>query len=216
MPSELPTPPQRLLDADTERALAFAGIVLAARRTHSLANGESVQDSDIEPLFASTLRTDAESVSEVFGHDLSAYADGIDAAIRVLRRPPKPLIPVLRYAITIIDVTRSLSRFPNIAERLQQRLEAIKDSSDSNALAAAYKATLSTLPMRIQVTGSPDHLAKEAVASQIRAVLLSGVRFAWLWQQLGGRRWHLVFGRGKIRDPLIRLQRAQEPTGRDG
>ncbi|MEZ5557402.1 MAG: DUF489 family protein [Pseudomonadales bacterium] len=40
----------------------------------------------------------------------------------------------------------------------------------------------------------PQVLQREQTAEEIRALLLAGVRFAWLWQ-LGGRRWHLILRR---------------------
>ena len=55
-----------------------------------------------------------------------------------------------------------------------------------------------TLGKRIQVTGNPELLKLDETANNIRTLLLGGVRFAWLWQQLGGRRWHLVFKRKQL------------------
>ena len=60
---------------------------------------------------------------------------------------------------------------------------------------------------RIQVAGDPDLLKRESVADTIRAELLAGVRFAWLWQQLGGRRWHLVLRRRQLLVALETLER---------
>jgi high frequency lysogenization protein len=66
-----------------------------------------------------------------------------------------------------------------------------------------YQETISHLGKRIQVTGDPGLLRQDSVANGIRAQLLAGVRFAWLWQQLGGRRWHLILRRRSL---LVALQ----------
>ena len=71
-------------------------------------------------------------------------------------------------------------------------------------LAGVYQASVSTLGKRIQVTGNPQLLQQEETANEIRALLLGGVRFAWLWQQLGGRRWQLVLQR----KPVLRALQA--------
>lgn len=207
----------RLLSRMQEQSLALAGIVQSALLAHELASGKRPDNGELVALHQSTLRIDSASVVEAFGGDLRPWMRGLRTAVDMLRKPPRELIPVLRYVITLVDVTRSLRKYPNIVSRLGGKLEAIEPlASDADRLAEehcylqlaeAYKATLSTLPVRVQVSGSPELLADDKVASEIRAVLLGGVRFAWLWHQTGGRRWHLMFARGKIRAALIELLR---------
>ena len=48
------------------------------------------------------------------------------------------------------------------------------------------------------VNGENDHLANPLVASRVRAALFAGIRSAFLWQQKGGRRWHLLIFRRRI------------------
>jgi len=77
---------------------------------------------------------------------------------------------------------------------------------DCAELARLYQETISTLGKRIQVSGDPQRLQQEETAEQIRALLLAGVRFAWLWQQRGGRRWHLLLRRGRLLENLQALE----------
>ena len=77
----------------------------------------------------------------------------------------------------------------------------------SSNVAAIYQDTLSTLPYRIKVTGSAQHLNNPYVADLVRALLLCGVRAAFLWRQLGGSRLKLMLRRGEIRDTAARLAR---------
>ncbi|WP_156501040.1 DUF489 family protein, partial [Alcanivorax sp. HI0044] len=58
--------------------------------------------------------------------------------------------------------------------------------------------TLGTFRFRIQVKGDPAHLQDDDKAARIRALFLAGVRAAFLWHQLGGRRWHLLFHRKRL------------------
>jgi len=50
------------------------------------------------------------------------------------------------------------------------------------------------------VNGRPQYLKVERVVSWVRSLLLSGLRSAVLWDQLGGGRMELMFGRRKILD----------------
>ena len=83
-------------------------------------------------------------------------------------------------------------------ERLGRELDLLPQDPTDAEYAAAYQASISTLGKRIQVTGNPALLQQDETANNIRALLLGGIRFAWLWQQLGGRRWHLVLKRKQL------------------
>ena len=83
-----------------------------------------------------------------------------------------------------------------------QRQRALKPDMSQSELSAllgsAYVDSLGTLRFRVQIRGNAQQLQAPGMAERIRAVLLAGVRAAWLWHRLGGRRWHLVFTRGQI------------------
>jgi high frequency lysogenization protein len=64
-----------------------------------------------------------------------------------------------------------------------------------HSVAGVYQDTFSRLPQRIKVTGSAQHLENGENADIVRSLLLAGVRSAYLWRQLGGRRWKLAFQR---------------------
>jgi high frequency lysogenization protein len=65
-------------------------------------------------------------------------------------------------------------------------------------LAEIYSQTLSTLSPRILVNGEHGHLSNPLIAAKVRAALLAGIRAAFLWRQLGGRRWQLLLQRRRI------------------
>jgi CII-binding regulator of phage lambda lysogenization HflD len=69
-------------------------------------------------------------------------------------------------------------------------------------LSTVYQHSISKLPRRIQVVGSGELLQRNDVAAKVRTLLLAGVRSAWLWYQLGGRRWHLLLRRTTMRNAL--------------
>jgi high frequency lysogenization protein len=115
-----------------------------------------------------------------------------------------------------------LNKSPQLLTQLRQRLEQAQRQlphfdNDINAqgminnLAGAYVDTIGTLKFRIQVKGNEQRLKTAGMAEQIRATLLAGVRAAWLWQRLGGRRWHLLFTRSQILAELrLLIKEAQQ------
>lgn len=124
----------------------------------------------------------------------------------------------LRYAMGLIHVERKLAGRDDLLSALRRRLEqaqaqlphfedGVSGSGMIRNLAGIYVDVPGTLPQRIRIKGNEQRLKSEGVPEQVRAVLLAGIRAAWLWHRLGGRRWHLLFTRGQILDELRRLIR---------
>ena len=72
-------------------------------------------------------------------------------------------------------------------------------------LGMLYQKSLSLLPPRIIVKGAKGTLSVEENVSKLRSALFSGVRAAYLWHQLGGRRWHLLFQRPAYQQQIKQL-----------
>jgi len=70
------------------------------------------------------------------------------------------------------------------------------------AISGIYQDTLSTMTFRIQVQGDSRLLQQSTISNQVRATLLTGIRAAMLWRQLGGKRWHLIFKRKALLNAL--------------
>lgn len=175
-------------------SLALAGVAQAACLVHRVAQGQTVTEAERQALLRTVPTHNAPDLEAVFP-DPRAFALGIDMAGDALSgktRHPE----VLHYSLQIIELARMLGRVPQVVEKLGRLLDGVDPQApDEVQLGGIYQQTVSTLGRRIQVTGDPQVLQQEAVAERIRALLLAGVRLAWLWQQLGGRRWHLVLRR---------------------
>jgi high frequency lysogenization protein len=76
-----------------------------------------------------------------------------------------------------------------------------------HSISGIYQDTLSTLRYRIKVAGSAQHLQDKQNADIIRALLLAGIRSAFLWRQLGGRRWKLLLQRKQLLGAAQNLSR---------
>jgi len=188
-------------------ALSLAGVFLAATLVHRMASGDRVDRAQQDTLLATIPTHQATELSEVFPHP-AAYQLGAQMAMNALSgRSTAP--EILRYALQLVDLAKLLRGVPQIVAKLGRLLDDLDPTSNSTAeLANIYQQTISTLGKRIQVTGDPQILQREESADTIRALLLAGVRMAWLWHQLGGRRWLLILRRQPL---LLALQPIAQP-----
>jgi len=182
--------------------LALAGLVQAATLVHALANGRPVDADARRATLDAILTHHAQSLQEIFPA-AREYRLGLRTLSQALSGTA--ITPeVARYTLQLLDLARRLHGSQPTSARLGQLLNGLAESGSSpSALAEIYRQTIGNLGKRIQVTGDPERLRQEAVANEIRAQLLAGVRFAWLWRQLGGRRWHLILRRRSL---LVALQ----------
>ncbi len=197
-------------DLTDYRSLALSGIVLAAELVHASAHGQP-QDQAAAAAVRRAIRTHrAATLAEIFGPP-GDYRAGVRATLTALQgKSDNP--QVLRYALQIIELANLLRQTPQVVERLGSELDGLPDAPTDADLAGVYQATISTLGKRIQVTGNPALLQQQETAERIRACLLGGIRFAWLWHQLGGRRWHLLVRRKQIQRALEDLHTILQST----
>ena len=197
-------------DLTDYRSLSLAGVVLSAELVHACATG-----TDQDPVATAAVKRaigtqHADNLREVFGQ-VTDYRSGVTAAIATLEGKPGNSEP-LRYSLQLVELANLLRRSPNVVDRLGRELDQLPQDPTDQELARVYQASISTLGKRIQVTGNPALLQQDAVADSIRTLLLGGVRFAWLWYQLGGRRWHLVLKRKELLRDLKALDTVLKST----
>jgi len=197
-------------DLTDYRSLALAGIVLSAELVRGCAHGSRLDPAAVSAVKRAIGTAHAETFRAVFG-DIADYRGGVVTAIALLEGKPSNSEP-LRYALQLIELASLLRRTPEVVTRLGSALDRLPAEPTDQDLAKVYQASISTLGKRIQVTGNPELLRQEAIADSIRALLLGGIRFAWLWHQLGGRRWHLVLKRGEILRALKALDTVLQST----
>ena len=109
--------------------------------------------------------------------------------------------------LSFIEATREAMKFFEAAdngETLHPRLV--------EKLAELYTQTISTLTPRIMVNGEHGHLSNPAIAAKVRAALFAGIRSAFLWHQLGGSRWQLLFSRKKIAGEAATILESLRPA----
>jgi high frequency lysogenization protein len=73
-----------------------------------------------------------------------------------------------------------------------------REDLQAREISGLYTDTISKLSPRIVVNGKPQYLKNDRTVDWVRTLLLAGLRSATLWNQLGGGRFELMFGRKKI------------------
>ena len=114
---------------------------------------------------------------------------------------------LVRYVFAMMYLERKFASDPAMMSVVHSRLEHTSFRADHftnnvqelcHSVSGIYQDTLSKLKFRIKVTGSAQHLENTNNADIIRALLLAGIRSAFLWHQLGGRRWKLLLQRKQL------------------
>lgn len=200
-----------------EQLVALGAVFEAAFLVDKIAKSGQVSEAPLGCMLGSLLVRDPQNTLEVYGGDDLNLRDGYRALVSALERDPSTLQrDSLRYALALLGLERKLAKRDDMLQIMGSRLDQIQQQVQhfglvhDNVIAACgglYQDTLSTFSQRIQVQGDMRHLQQPSNAAKIRALLLSGIRAARLWRQLGGHRWQLVFSRGKLLNELRPLLR---------
>ncbi len=194
-------------EATDYRSLALSGMVQAAQLVHACANGASAPPVALKAVKDAITTHHAASMEEVFAVN-GDFKMGVECAINALsgNLSGSGTTPeVLRYGLRLLELAARLARNPEALKRLAAELDELPLQPSDAEYARIYQHSISPLGKRIQVTGNPGLLQQPAVAQEIRSLLLAGVRFAWLWLQLGGRRWQLILHRRPVLSALDSL-----------
>jgi len=192
--------------SDRDRLIALAGIYQAALCVRQIARQGSVDTDLMEPCLYGLFQTDAESVAAVFGGE-AKVAPGMRALLSQLTGKEPRDLELTRYLVSLLKLERVLAGRPvmvrNIADGIAAASEKLEDLHLLHpellaTLGELYAGTISLLGPRIMVQGEPIYLKNEDNQARIRALLLAGIRAAWLWRQVGGSRWQILIKRRRL------------------
>lgn len=199
-----------------QQAIALAGVAQAARLVDQIARTGSYPTEFLEPSIHSLFEFEPQRVEEVFG-GIAGVKLGLHNLIALLaNKPSGEQGDLVRYVFGLLYLERKFSTNPDMVAVVKSRLEHTSfraEHFDSHvnelcsSISGIYQDTLSHLTFRIKVTGNAEHLEDEQNADIIRALLLAGIRSAFLWRQLGGRRWKLLWQRRKLLGAAQNLSR---------
>ncbi len=190
-----------------DQTIAFAGALQSGELVRQIAVGGQCSQQSARASLDSLFRPDAETTEEVFG-GLRGINLGLTMANELATEASPDSQQAMGYAGGLLRLAMLLRKDKPRQQSLSRALQLVepawRDAGDAldpsviAQLADVYRSEISTLPMRIQVHGNPAHLKEQEKVSLIRAILLAGIRAGFLWLQLGGRPWRLLFQRGKM------------------
>lgn len=201
---------------EKEQTIALTAIFQAAELVSILAKTGQVDNASLQPLLDSLLMVNAASTEDIYGGQWDCSTNlalGRKISRQALGKERSSVNPdTLRYALSLIHLENKLAKTPEMLSTIGQKIAQIEQKKahyesvlHENMLASIsgmYQDTLSKLSFRIQVHGDSRFLQQPQVANQVRAILMSGIRAAMLWRQLGGKRWHLIFKRKALLNAL--------------
>jgi high frequency lysogenization protein len=200
--------------SSADRVLALCSVVQSASLVTAIARTGMAPVDAVETCVQSLFATNPTTLQDIFDH-----GDKLRLGRRRLRQawtepdPEDPQIMLMVNNLIILTTrfTKTESHMHKMGlgiTELSAQLSTMnteKQQADDfifQSFADLYQQWLSSLQPRIIVRGVPQHLQNASNLCKIRTLLLAGVRGTMLWQQLGGRRWHLFFKRKAILDEI--------------
>lgn len=200
-----------------QQTIALAGVAQAARLVDQVSKTGSYPLEFLEPSIHSLFVFEPVSSADIFG-GLAGVKLGLhNLSSLMANRQAEENRELARYFLSLLYLERKFAADQQMMSVVRSRLEHTSFKAEHFAanvndlcqsVSGIYQDTLSNQKFRIRVSGSAQHLENTQNADIIRAVLLTGVRSAFLWHQLGGRRWHLLIHRRKILSTAQNLSRS--------
>ena len=207
---------QRELSALEQQAVALAGVAQAARLVDQISRTGSYPMEFLEASIHSLFEFEPGSIEQVFG-GLAGVKLGLHNLSSLLAsRQSEENREMVRYVFSLLYLERRFASDGEMMSVVRSRLDHASFRAEHfanhvndlcHSISGIYQDTLSTFKFRIKVTGSAQHLQNPQNEDIIRALLLAGVRSAFMWRQLGGRRWKLVFQRKRLLEASQKLSR---------
>ncbi len=193
-----------------DQALALAGVFQSAELVAKLATEGHVSEEQLSAAMSALLNQNPETVRSLYG-TVSDIELGINSMREMINDRTQASTDVMRYVIGIMYLARRLTadtvRIKHVgdgitnAKRQADHFSVTHENVIAN-IAGLYTDTVSTIKGRIQVTGNAFYLEQPAIAQRVRCLLFAGIRSAFLWHQLGGKRSHILWHRNNLLEVL--------------
>ena len=186
------------------QVLAISGVLRAARIVQDLARRGRTQSEHFRCAMVSVGTVDESDAKKALG-GIDSLVFGLDDLTQ--KQPDAFLMERVRYATALLDLAKTLGKSPEASGQIGKVLAELPDHLDGaepdslesiGALADVYTSNLSDLTPKILIKGEQRFLEDPSLVEKVRAILLAGVRAAYLFSQAGGRKWHLFVYRKKF------------------
>lgn len=197
--------------------IALAAIAQCAAQVENLAVRGTADEFAMAVCVEPLLNFSPASMAEIYPN-VSQLSLGLRTLQEIFGNEKKDrTTEITRYVLGILALRQKLMTDKSMQEKVHNELDGLSFPAESvdddqkqefyQRLANVYQQTISTYPFRIHVKGNMEFLKDEIVANKIRTLLMAGIRSAVLWYQIGGRRWHLILYRKKIRETCSQVLR---------
>lgn len=191
-----------------DATIAFAGMLQASELVRQIATSGTYSGQAAQASVGSVFSRSPESTEAVYGG-----IGGVRMGLRVLTelfsaRSNHESLQSLNYALGLAKLSKQVRRDDKRLAAIGEQLELVEkawrdaeervDESVTSQLADVYQRHISTLGFRLSINGRPEYLKQGDKVACIRALLMTGLRSAILWHQVGGRQWRLVFQRKRM------------------
>lgn len=196
-----------------DRTIAFAGMCQAVMLVQQVARQGQCDEAAFAASLESIINMNPSSTLNVYG-DESKLRLGLETFVQRIDSSDKGR-ELTRYLVSLINLERQLNKRPDAMSQLGDRISIANNQTNHFDLtsdqmvenfASIYLDVISPLGARIQIAGEQSILSQPQVQHKVRALLLSGIRSAVLWRQVGGSRIQLLFGRNKMLNQAKILQ----------
>lgn len=187
--------------------LAFAGLIQAVGLIQELAHTGKMDEKAFQTSIHSIFQTDPKDIKSIFGN-VADVRMGLKKIIQIFSPKATSGRTLVRYFLALLRLQKKISRHSKVQAHLLQRINQAKKQVDyfhlthptviAN-LADTYLQVANQLKFRIIIWGTQRSLTAIDNMEKIRALLLAGLRAAFLWRQMGGNQLQLLFLRPKIR-----------------
>lgn len=199
-----------------QQTIALAGVAQAARLVDQISRTGSYPMEFLESSIHSLFEFDPGSIEEVYGGRAGVKLGLHNLSSLLASRQSQENREIVRYVFSLLYLERRFAADKEMMAVVRSRLEHASFRAEHfanhvndlcHSVSGIYQDTLSQLKFRIKVSGSAQHLQNQQNADIIRALLLAGIRSAFLWRQLGGRRWKLLIQRKRLLQASQNLSR---------
>ncbi|MDH5444264.1 MAG: high frequency lysogenization protein HflD [Gammaproteobacteria bacterium] len=189
------------------KTLALAGIFQSCALVQQVATTGQLDTDELEVCLKSIVELNPDDLVNIYG-----APENLRTGLKLIvsqfgANDSKPDIDIARYTISLLHLEKKLAKHPQMLQRISDGVERAKEQLEHFPitheniianLASIYSDTISQIPPKIMVSGDNQYLGDNNIANKIRALLLSGMRSAVLWRQMGGSRWQLLMQRKKL------------------
>ena len=184
--------------------MALSALIQSAFIVEKIATSSKEIDNDVKILLESIYKTETFSAENIYGHKRN-LSIGLNVLKNILNGNNEIyLMNTQKYALSMILIQKNISKISDLQDLIRKKI----DNYNENSMMATnfedlisysekiYTEYIAIIRPRVIISGKKEFL--EANSSLIRALLLSGIRAAFLWHYHGGSKWQLMFRRSEI------------------